>query len=83
MESQEYQMTDTEKDGMKSLENQEKIGGSIWTVLLLQLKKKMIPMIEFIKQISFYALFFMGCGIVVLVIGFIWIWDQLFGNWVK
>ena len=86
MEHQEYQMTFIEKDGMKFLEkkpNPRKNGGSIPTVLLLNLKKKMMQMIDFIKHSSFYVLFYLGCALVLVVMGVIWIFDRVFGGWKK
>ncbi len=86
MERQEYQMTFIENDGMKFLEkklNPKKSGGNIWTVLLLQLKKKMMQMIDFIKYFCFSVLFYLGCGLVLSVIGILWIFDQVMEKWEK
>ena len=82
MESLEYRMMFIEKDGMKFLETIKKkikIGGVTQT----NLKKKVMQTIDFIKQFTFYVLFFLGCGIVLLIIGLLWITDQVMDRWQK
>jgi hypothetical protein len=46
-------------------------------------KKKMTQVIEFIEDFVFYTLFLIGCGLVLIVLGLLWIYDQVFGNWKK
>jgi predicted tellurium resistance membrane protein TerC len=52
-------------------------------VLLLNLKKKMMQMIDSIKYFCFSVLFFIGCGLVLSVIGIMWLIDQVIGKWEK
>jgi len=40
-------------------------------------------MIDFIKHSSFYILFYLGCALVLVVMGVIWIFDRVFGGWKK
>jgi hypothetical protein len=46
-------------------------------------KKKMTQVIEFIEDFLFYTLFLIGCGLVLIVLGLMWIYDRVFGKWEK
>jgi len=42
-----------------------------------------MQIIDFIKHSSFYVLFYLGCALVLMVMGVIWIFDRVFGGWKK
>jgi len=42
-----------------------------------------MQIIDFIKHFSFFVLFYLGCALVFMVIGVIWIVDRVLGGWKK
>ena len=50
---------------------------------LKKIKIKTMQVIDSIKYFCFSVLFFIGCGLVLSVIGILWIFDQVMEKWEK